>query len=102
MAQVKFNSSVMQAQISSIQSAFESLNSKITEIKNKSQNVSMFWSSKEASNFSNGLAKVEKDISAFIEKYNKYMSFLDSVIVAQEANNSNLVASINAIASKEG
>lgn len=95
MGNVTFSSTGFATQKSAIATAFTSVNDKLTEISEKNANLSLFWSSSEATAFQTQLDVVQSNISAFITKYEAYMSFLDSVVTAFTTDNQNIIDSIN-------
>lgn len=99
MGNVTFSGSGFTAQKATIASAFSSVNDKLTEINTESANLSLFWSSAEAETFKTKLEEVQTNMTNFITKYEAYMTFLDSVLSAYTADNSNLIDSINALIS---
>ena len=97
MAEIKFSWTGVSSTLGTVSSTFENISEKISDIKSKTSEVGGYWQTREATTFLSRVGEVENNLNAFIEKYEAYMKFLDSVVAAYTADNENLVNAINAI-----
>lgn len=102
MSLIKMNPTGVTSTIeTSIRPAFNSLCEKLQEFSTQNSKVAEFWETKEAGTFLSRMAEVESSINTFIEKYNAYISFLNSAAQAYSEDKSNLANAIRSIGSEK-
>lgn len=98
MAKIVFNAGEVSSTIEGFSEITTSLVDKIEELNSKKDNLSSFWSAKEATAFANQLAKVQTNLSKFMEKYEGYLSLLNSVLTSYQTDEAAFLATIKSIA----
>ncbi len=100
MANISVKSSDVKTTLTSIGVAYESIESVLSEMETKKEELSQFWSSKEATAFSNKLSDLSEHIKSFNEKYISFVDFINDVLETYSTCNSNLISTINSITNK--
>ncbi len=100
MANINFKVEEVQAAINGLTEIETSLREKIAEMNSKKNVLVTFWSAAEARNFSVQLFHVQTELNKFMQKYEGYLSLLNSVITAYGSDEESFVATIKAIAAQ--
>ena len=101
LSSINFNSAQVNSTKQSVSAAFEALETVVRDMETKKKELSTFWSSQEANDFSQKLDNLHDMITKFNTKYADYMSVIDQVYTAYEIDNANFVLSINALKGNE-
>lgn len=100
MANISVNSNDIKSTLNSISTTYESIESVLNEMETKKEELSQFWSSKEATAFQEKLSDLSEHVKSFNDKYASFVAFINDVLETYSTCNSNLISTINSIASK--
>ena len=98
---IVFKSSEVDTTRNSVKQSFTELSSKVKEMQTKKDELSQFWSSDEADDFSQKLDNLHDMITKFNTKYDKYMNLLDQVYTTYELDTQNFLITINSLKDSE-
>ena len=98
MATIDFNKNEVNATISSLTEEYDSLDNKFKEMNQKKDELTSFWDATEAETFKNQLENVSAMFEKFQNKYESFLTFLNSVVNSYSEDEEKFISSINSVA----
>lgn len=97
MASISVSSSKVKATLTTIDNAYQALETTLKEMEKSKDKLSQFWSAKEATAFCDKLSQLSTHVQSFKDKYNSFVAFINDVLDTYGTCNTDLISTINSI-----
>ena len=100
MAKIEFSASSVKTTINGLTNTYQSLTEKLDELNKEKEKISEFWDSDEAMRYLEKLENVTIHFNKFKDKYDNYLSLLESTISTYEKDQQNFMQTVNTLSKK--